>query len=98
MVTSFSYCLGFTACPGGFFQEKAMEDNESVESLWELAEQTFETAKESLSAAIEADYQFSLDDLDKILPELSKRMFMMGFMTGLETQLFDEDDNEDDIN
>ncbi|MEI6692647.1 MAG: hypothetical protein WCL43_07970 [Chlorobium sp.] len=75
-----------------------MEDNESVESLWELAEQTFETAKESLSAAIEADYQFSLDDLDKILPELSKRMFMMGFMTGLETQLFDEDDNEDDIN
>ncbi len=77
-----------------------MEDNESVERLWELAEETFENAKDNLNDALEADYQFSIDDLDKILPELSKRIFMMGFITGLETQLFEEedDDTEGEIN
>ena len=77
-----------------------MEDNESVERLWELAEETFENAKDNVNDALEADYQFSIDDLDKILPELSKRIFMMGFITGLETQLFEEedDDTEGEIN
>jgi hypothetical protein len=71
-----------------------MDDNESVERLWELAEETFENAKESLNEAIEADYQFTLDDLDKIVPDIIKKVFMMGFITGLETQLFSEDDDD----
>jgi hypothetical protein len=79
-----------------YFQGGIVEENESVERLWELAEETFENAKENLSDAIEADYQFSLDDLNKILPDLAKRVFMMGFITGLETQLFDEDDDNDE--
>lgn len=69
-----------------------MDENESVERLWELAEETYENARESLNEAIEADYQFTLDDLDKIIPEIAKRVFMMGFITGLETQLLDEDE------
>ena len=86
--------------PVAFFKESVMEDNESVERLWELAEETFENAKDNVNDALEADYQFSIDDLDKILPELSKRIFMMGFITGLETQLFEEedDDTEGEIN
>ena len=80
--------------PVAFFRGSVMEDNESVDRLWELAEETFENAKNDLNDAIETDYQFSIDDLDKILPELSKRLFMMGFITGLETQLFEEDDDD----
>ena len=76
-----------------------MNEDESVERLWELAEETFENSKDNLSSAIEADYQFSLDDLDKILPELAKRVFMMGFITVLETQLFDDEvDDNGEIN
>jgi hypothetical protein len=69
-----------------------MDSNESLDRLWELAEETYENSKESLNEAIEADYQFTLDDLEKIVPEIAKRVFMMGFITGLETQLYDEDD------
>ncbi|NMW21306.1 MAG: hypothetical protein HKK67_06685 [Chlorobiaceae bacterium] len=85
---------------GAFLKGGNMEENESVERLWELAEETFECSKDSLNDAIEGDYQFTLDDLDKILPELAKRIFMMGFITGLESQLFDDqdDDNGDEIN
>ena len=82
------------------YKESDMDEDESVERLWDLAEETFENSKDNLNRALEVDYQFSLDDLDKILPELAKRIFMMGFITGLETQIFDdeEDDNEEGIN
>jgi len=39
-----------------------MDEDESVERLWELAEETFENSKENLNSALEADYQFSFDD------------------------------------
>ena len=71
-----------------------MDDNETAEQLWELAEECFENSREGLNEAIKADYRFTLDDLDKIVPEIAKKLFMMGFITGLETQLFDEGEEE----
>lgn len=72
-----------------------MDDEETVERLWELAEEAFENSRESLNEAIEIDYQFTLDDLEKIVPEIAKKVFMMGFVTGLEIQLFSDDGEEE---
>ncbi len=69
-----------------------MDENETVERLWELAEEAFENSRESLNEAIKADYRFTLDDLEKIVPEIAKKVFMMGFVTGLEIQLFSDDE------
>ena len=71
-----------------------MDENETVERLWELAEEAFENSRESLNEAIKADYRFTLDDLEKIVPEIAKKVFMMGFVTGLEIQLFSDDREE----
>lgn len=72
-----------------------MDDEETVERLWELAEEAFENSRESLNEAIQTDYQFTLDDLEKIVPEIAKKIFMMGFVTGLEIQLFSDDEEEE---
>ncbi len=78
-----------------FFGGRDMDDEETVERLWELAEEAFENSRESLNEAIEIDYQFTLDDLEKIVPEIAKKVFMMGFVTGLEIQLFSDDGEEE---
>ena len=78
-----------------FFRERDMDDEETVERLWELAEEAFENSRESLNEAIQTDYQFTLDDLEKIVPEIAKKIFMMGFVTGLEIQLFSDDEEEE---